>query len=252
METRTCLICSQRCPQHRECFIGPSRWQLFRCLRPIIMANLRLLPPEQTACGPKWVYSAPWGKPVLSSAPYLLRIKAKHRVMISSPSAITLAGFLAVYALIPSLMSSKGSFGITAFCPAVASTHKCCRISPIMWVSRTLCRPQVTQPFGFQSLSFAAVRSQLPALGPWLVASSGTDGEGGRVAQGCQRQTAEWGCESLHCTDDFPLNEGLLNCHTQNKTMLFCACDMPGRIHGRESLNLECALMLLETPLSAL
>lgn len=128
---------------------------------------------------------------MLSSVPYLLSIKVKHRMMISSPSATTLAGFLAVYALIPSLMSSKGSFGITTFCPAVASTLKCCCVFPITWVSRTLCRTQVTQPFGPQPLFFTAVQSQLPALGPWLVASSGADGVGGRVAQGCCRQTTE-------------------------------------------------------------
>lgn len=127
----------------------------------IIMANLRLLPPQQTTC-----VLCPEGNPVLSSAPYLLSIKVKHRVMIfKAISYHHRTGFQALCVLTPSLMSSKLSFGVTAFCPAVASTPKCwLRFCHHVGLSHPLQTPG-HPPLWLQPFFFTSVRSQLPGSG---------------------------------------------------------------------------------------
>lgn len=104
------------------------------------------------------------------SSALLCPISAEHKGeaewQCSRPSAITTrTGFQAVCVLTPSLMSSKLSFGVTVFCPALASTPKCwlcfCHHVGLSHPLQTPGNP----PLWLQPFFFTSVRSQLPGSG---------------------------------------------------------------------------------------
>lgn len=77
-----------------------------------------------------------------------------------------------------------------------------------------------TDPFScqFSSLQFEA--RNLVHI-PCLVISSGQAGWEAGEPRGAVGRPWGWGCESVHCTDDLPLNRNLLKCNTQNQIVLF-------------------------------